>query len=69
MSNPISYTHYADEATLAHITQLETRIHNAYEVYAGMEGIKRPLTCCESYLLQIIRDMAWELKPPHSPQE
>lgn len=50
------------DALVEEIDTLKMRIHNAYEVYAGLEGIKRPLTDREQYLLDRIREMARELK-------
>ena len=46
----------ADNARLAE------RIHEAYEIYAGMEGFE-PLTAPEGYCLSIIKKMAQALKP------
>ena len=43
-------------------TEYRQRIHDAYEVYANMEGI--PITTySERYLNGIINDMVAELKP------
>lgn len=36
---------------------LRARIHEAVEVYAGMEGVPLPETACEAYLLRILREM------------
>ena len=44
------------------IFELKARIHEAYEVYAGMEGFK-PVTAPEGYLLRVIGQMVAELKP------
>jgi len=43
-------------------TVLARRVHDAYEVYAGMEGVK-PVTALERYLVRVIKEMAKELKP------
>lgn len=45
----------------AAISNLQRTIHYAKEVYIGMEGIPEPQTACESYLLQVIKDMYAEL--------
>ena len=43
-------------------TEYRRRIHEAYEVYANMEGI--PMTTySERYLYDIIKSMVAELKP------
>lgn len=42
------------------IAELESRIHEAKEVYAGMEGFE-PQTAPEGYLLRIIEQMYQEL--------
>ena len=43
--------------------ELRSRIHEAYEIYAGMDGFI-PMTAPEGYCLQTIKKMADELKPP-----
>ncbi len=45
------------------IAELEAMIHEAKEVYAGMEGFK-PETAPEGYCLQVIEQMYKELIEP-----
>ena len=45
------------------IDELEARIHEAYEIYAGSEGFK-PQTAPEDYLQNLVYEMASTLKPP-----
>lgn len=42
--------------------RLKDRIHEAYEIYAGMEGFETK-TALEGYLLRLIGEMARTLKP------
>jgi len=43
------------------IQEYEQLLRNAYEVYAGMEGVPEPETAVEAYLLKIIKDMVEEI--------
>ena len=40
------------------IEKLRAAMHDIYEVYAGSEGIPRPVTCSEAYLYELVREMA-----------
>lgn len=51
-----------DSERLVEIEALTQRIHNAYEEYAGLDGVL-PETAPEAYLLQVLERMALELKP------
>ena len=42
----------------AEIEKLRAAMHDIYEVYAGSEGIPRPVTCSEAYLYELVREMA-----------
>jgi len=37
--------------------RIKELLREAYEVYAGMEGVPEPQTACEAYLLRIIMEM------------
>lgn len=39
------------------LNRMEALMREAYEIYAGMEGIPKPQTACEDYLLRIIDQM------------
>ena len=39
------------------LARMEAGLREAYEVYAGMDGVPVPQTACEAYLLQIIGQM------------
>ena len=41
---------------------LRARIHEALEVYAGMEGLPVPTNACEAYLLHVIEEMVQALR-------
>jgi hypothetical protein len=40
------------------IEELEAALRDVYEVYAGSEGMPRPMTAAEGYLLQLVKEMA-----------
>ena len=40
------------------IEMLRQAMHDIYEVYAGSEGIPRPVTCAEAYLYDLVKEMA-----------
>ena len=43
------------------VAELEQICRNAYEVYAGSEGIPMPETAPEAYLLKLVHDMKDEI--------
>lgn len=45
------------EKAESELAELRRKLRDAYEIYAGMEGIPIPQTACESYLLRIIDQM------------
>lgn len=58
----MSESRFADEGTLAYIAQLEAEnerlrqvCRDAYEVWAGSEGVPLPETCGEAYVLQLLQ--------------
>lgn len=44
-------------ASLLRLKEIEGKLRETYEIYAGMEGIPVPQTACEAYLLRIIDEM------------
>ena len=50
------------EALKAEIERLQRICRDAYEVWAGSEGIPEPETAAEAYLLQLLEQMRDEIK-------
>ena len=54
------------EATIADIAEqrddLRQILRDAYEVYAGCEGIPTPETCAEAYLFRLVHEMKDEIE-------
>ena len=52
--------------TLNWLSEENARLHqvcrDAYEVWAGSEGIPQPETCAEAYVLQLLEQMRDEVK-------
>jgi hypothetical protein len=46
----------------AEVARLRQVCRDAYEVWAGSEGIPVPETCAEAYLLQLLEQMRDEVK-------
>ena len=53
----------ADEYASGHeVERLKQILRDAYEVWAGSEGIPEPVTAAEGYLLQLLMQMVEEVK-------
>ena len=50
------------EAVKKELDGLKQVCRNIYEVWAGSEGIPRPETCAEAYLLELVEQMRDEAK-------